>query len=111
MMTSYSENGYIYEFGFKVRLFLDCSCAILSSFKIVVIFNNTTAEIKTMSADVLLKIFKELRIAQLRSINKPTFLSKFYQILLLILLLSTVQEGNSPADHRNLHRAVVTGEG
>ena len=43
-------------FTSKVRLFLDRSCAIHSSFKIVVIFNNTLAEIKTKSADVLLKM-------------------------------------------------------
>ena len=45
-----------FNFSIKVRLFLDRSCAILSSFKIVVIFNSTTAEIKTKSADVLLKM-------------------------------------------------------
>ena len=39
----------------KVRLFFDCSCANLSSFKIVVIFNNTSAEIKTKSADAIEK--------------------------------------------------------
>ena len=50
----------------KVRLFLEHSCAILSSFKIVIIFNDTSAEIKTKSTDVLLKIvtiLEELRIA------------------------------------------------
>ena len=35
-------------FTSKVRLFLDRSCAILSSFKTLVIFNNTSDEIKTM---------------------------------------------------------------
>ena len=62
-------------FTSKVRLFLDRSCAILSSFKIVVIFYNTSAEIKTKSANVLLKmttILKKLRIMQLRSKNKRT---------------------------------------
>ena len=52
----------------KVRLFLDRSCAILSSFKVVVIFNNTSVEIKTKLADLLLKvtiILKELMISQL----------------------------------------------
>ena len=45
----------------KVRLFLDGSCTVLSSFKIVVIFNNTSAEIKTKSADVLqVNIFQKL---------------------------------------------------
>ena len=39
----------------KVQFVLDCSCAILSSFKIVVIFNNTSAEIKTKSADAIEK--------------------------------------------------------
>ena len=55
-------------FASKVRLFLDRSCAILSSFKVVVIFNNTSVEIKTKSADLLLKvttILKELMISQL----------------------------------------------
>ena len=64
----------MYE-NIKVRLFLDRSCAILSSFKIVVIFNNTSANFVLISADVLLKmttILKELRIAQLRSKNKRT---------------------------------------
>ena len=41
-------------FTSKVRLFLDRSWAIHSSFKIVVIFNNTLAEIKTKSPDVLI---------------------------------------------------------
>ena len=43
---------------------------ILLSFKIMIIFNITSAEIKTKSADVLLKIIiilKEMRIAQLCS--------------------------------------------
>ena len=47
----------------------------LSFFKIVIIFNNTSAEIKTKSADVLLEmitILKELRIAQLCSKNERT---------------------------------------
>ena len=62
----------------KVRLFLDRSCAILSSFKIVVIFNNTSADFVLISADVLLKmttILKELRIAQLCSKNDRTLLA------------------------------------
>ena len=55
----------------KVRSFSEHSCAILSSFKIVIIFN----KIKTKSADVLLKmitILKELRIMQLCSKNELT---------------------------------------
>ena len=59
----------------KVRSFFEHSCAILSSFKIVVIFNNTSADFVLISADALLKmttILKELRIAQLRSKNKRT---------------------------------------
>jgi hypothetical protein len=59
-------------------MFLDRSCAILSCFKIVVIFDNTSAEIKTKSADVLLKmttILKELGIVQLQSKNKWTLKS------------------------------------
>ena len=59
----------------KVRQFLEHSCAILSSFKFVVIFNITSAEIKTKSADVLsqmTRILKELRIVQLWSKNERT---------------------------------------
>ena len=59
----------------KVRSFLKHSCAILSSFKIVITFDNTSDEIKTRSADVLLKIItilKELRIAQLCPKNERT---------------------------------------
>ena len=62
----------------KVCSFLEHSCAILSSFKIVIIFNITSAEIKTKSADVLLKIIsilKNLRIAQLCSKNERTLLA------------------------------------
>ena len=54
----------------KVRSFSEHSCAILSSFKIVINFNDALAEIKTKSADVLLKmttILKEVRIEQLCS--------------------------------------------
>ena len=54
----------------KVRSLLEHICAILISFKIVVIFNTTSADIKTKSGDVVLKmttILKEMRIAQLYS--------------------------------------------
>ena len=57
----------------KVRSFLEHSCAILSSFKIVIIFNNTSADFVLISADVLLRmitILKELRDAQLCSKNE-----------------------------------------
>ena len=37
----------------QVRLFQEHSCAILSSFNIMIIFNNALAEIKTKSADVV----------------------------------------------------------
>ena len=63
----------------KVLLFLDRSCGILTFFKIVVIFNNTSAEIKTKSADVLLKmttILKELRIAQLCFKNEQSLIEE-----------------------------------
>ena len=63
---------------FKVRLFLDRSGAILSSFKIVVIFNNTSAHFVLILADVLSKIttvLKELRITQLQSKNKRTLVA------------------------------------
>ena len=66
----------------KVRSFLEHSCAIVSSFKIVIIFNNTSAEIKTKSADVLLKmitILKELRIVHLCSKTELT-LGKEFQV-------------------------------
>ena len=47
----------------------DC-CAILISFKIVLVFNTTSADLVLMSADVVLKsttILKEMRILQLSS--------------------------------------------
>ena len=45
---------------------------ILSSLKIIIIFNNTSDEIQTKSADVLSKILSELRIAQLCASNERT---------------------------------------
>ena len=39
----------------KFRSFLD-RCAILSSLKIMIIFNNASADIKTKSANILLKM-------------------------------------------------------
>jgi hypothetical protein len=59
----------------KVRFFLDHCCAILSSFKILVIFNNTSADFVWISADGILKmttILKELMIVQLCSKNEWT---------------------------------------
>ena len=59
----------------KVHLFLDRSCAILSSFKIVVIFNNTSADFVLIIADVILKmttILKEMSIVQLCSKSERT---------------------------------------
>ena len=59
----------------KVRSLKEHSCAILSSFIIVIIFNNTSADFVLISADVLLKmitILKELRIPQLCSKNERT---------------------------------------
>ena len=59
--------NYLHETNFtKVRSFLEHSCAIISSFKIVIIFKNTSAHFVLISADVLLKmitILKELSIA------------------------------------------------
>ena len=69
----------------KVCSFLEHSGAILRSFKIVIICTNTSAEIRTKSADLLLKmitILKELRIAQLCSENERTLIKEsfsFYQ--------------------------------
>ena len=48
----------------KVHSLLEYSCAILISFKIMVIFNITSAEFVLMSADVVLK---EMRIVPQRS--------------------------------------------
>ena len=48
--------------GAQVRPFLEHSCTILSFFKIVIIFNITSPEIKTKSADVLLKKRAEDRV-------------------------------------------------
>ena len=66
------------KFNSKVRSLLEHSCAILISFKIVVIFNTTSAYIKTKSADVILKmttILKEMRFAQLCSKSERTLLN------------------------------------
>ena len=66
----------------KVRSFLEHSCAILSSFKIVIIFNNTSADFVLISADVILKtitILKELRIVQLCPKNGWTLSNFFIQ--------------------------------
>ena len=54
-----------------------------SSFKIVIIFDYTLAEINTKSADALLKmiaILKELRIAQLCSKNERTLVDDFFSL-------------------------------
>ena len=59
----------------KVLSLLEHSCSILISFKIVVIFNTTSADIKTMSADGKLEmttILKEMRIMQLCSKSDRT---------------------------------------
>ena len=66
----FDNRGWLYLDHTKVRSFLEHSCAILSSFKIVIIFNNKSAEIKTKSDDVILKmttILKEMRVVQLCS--------------------------------------------
>ena len=58
-----------YEVRTKVRSLLEHNCTIIS-FKIVVIFNITSAVFVLMLADVVLKmttILKEMRIAQLGS--------------------------------------------
>jgi hypothetical protein len=54
----------------------------------VAIFNATSADIKTKSADVILKmttILKEMRIAQLCSKSEPTFgiLRNFIQTIMI----------------------------
>ena len=54
----------------KVSSFYQDRCAILISFKIVVVFNTTSVNIKTKSADIVLKTtttLKEMRISQLSS--------------------------------------------
>ena len=59
----------------KVRSLLDHGCAILISFKTVVIFYITSADFVLMSADVVLKmttILKEMRIAHLCSKSERT---------------------------------------
>ena len=61
--------GECLEIG-KVRPLLEQSCTILSSFKIMVIFNTSSADVVLISADVIMKIttiLNELRIAQLCS--------------------------------------------
>jgi hypothetical protein len=64
----------------EVRSFLENSCSILSFFKIVIIFNNTSADFALISADVLLKmitVLKELRITQLCSKKERTLIKIF----------------------------------
>ena len=57
----------------KVCSFLDHSYTILSSFKIVVIFDSTSADVVLISTNVILEtILKELRIAKLCSKNERT---------------------------------------
>ena len=68
------------DHGHKVRLFLDRSCLDLSSFKIVVIFNNASSDFVLISADGLFKvttILKELRMMQLCSNNERTLSDTF----------------------------------
>ena len=74
-----SSENYLREEGSQDHLVADdgwfpasnrSGCAILISFKIVVVFNTTPADIKTKSANVVLKtttILIEMRIAQLSS--------------------------------------------
>ena len=76
-LLSVSKKKYFQTFV----LFLDRSGGILSSFKIVVIFNNTSADFVLISTDVLLEMttfLKELRILQLRSKNKRTLVLFFF---------------------------------
>ena len=59
----------------EVRSFLEHSCMILNSFKIVIIFNITSTDFVLISADVSFKmitVLKEMRIAQLCSKNEWT---------------------------------------
>ena len=65
----------------RIKFLLEHSCAILISFKIVIIFNTTSADIKTKSADVILKmttILKEMRISQLCSKSERTLYVLFF---------------------------------
>ena len=70
-MSNFLAAGFMFLYVItKVCLFLEHSCTIVSSFKIVVIFNDTSADFVLSSADVILKIttiLKELRITQLCS--------------------------------------------
>ena len=54
-VCKFQVNCALNKLGTKVRSFKEHSCAILSSFKIMIIFNNKSAEIKTKSADLLLQ--------------------------------------------------------
>ena len=83
------ENNAIFVHT-KVRSLLEHSCVILISFQIVVIFNTTSADIKTKSADVILKmttILKEMRIAQLWSKSERTLVKYESKIILRIKVL------------------------
>ena len=65
----------------KIGLFLDLSCAILSSFQIVVLFNDTSAEKTKVSWCIIENDhnFVELRISQKRSKNKQTLIDSLFQ--------------------------------
>ena len=67
-------SGTIKKYVPKVRSFFkEHSCEVLTSIKIVIIFNNTSADFALISTDVILKIItilKEMRIAQLCSYVK-----------------------------------------
>ena len=59
----------------RVHSLLEHSFAILISFEIGVMFNTTSAEVKTKSADIILKmtpILNEMRIAQMCSKSEET---------------------------------------
>ena len=75
------------NFFTKVRSLLDHSCAMLISFKTVVIFNITWADFVLMSADVVLKmttILKEMRSTQLCSKSEQTLASQIISCIFLL---------------------------
>ena len=75
----------------KVRSLLEHSCSILISFKIVVIFNTTSADIKTKSADV--KVINSEKATKIYKISALDFTVITYH-------KSTVDNSGAPPARR-----------
>ena len=79
--TGLSKNRALHALLKSVHFKKTVARSSFISFKIVVIFNTTSAEIKTKSADVILKkttILKEMRIVQMCSLNEQSLVLLFF---------------------------------